>query len=141
METKLGIESVTIEGNIAEPKLYCTKEGRWVAHFGLAVNSIGYDGRDTVKWFQASVWGTKKEPNRPETIAEKLQKGDRIKVWGKVSAHAYIDKEGQPKASLDLNALAITFIERPTKKEDIAPTEDIIDVPSEELELSVVMDA
>lgn len=79
-----------------------TRGGKTVASFSVAVTerwkergSQEYSERTT--WYTCTAW-----EKQAELIHNLIQKGQNVMVIGQVSAQAYIDKDGKPKASLSL---------------------------------------
>lgn len=67
-------------------------------------NQNGQSQEETT-WFRVAVWG-----RQAETANQYLAKGKRVLVEGRVSARAFIGNDGQPRASLELNARDVRFL-------------------------------
>ena len=61
--------------------------------------------QDETTWFRVTIWD-----RQAETANQYLAKGKRVLVEGRISARAYIGNDGQPRASLDLNARDFRFL-------------------------------
>ena len=88
----------------ADARIISTKNDDKVVKFSVATNDRykTKDGgmKDIATFFNCSYWiGT--------SIAEYLLKGGLVELSGRVSASAYKDKEGEPRASLDFHVVRI----------------------------------
>lgn len=96
---------VTIIGNtVAEPEERTTAKGAKVTSFRVAVNErvrqddgTWADGEAT--YYNVSAW----DPIA-EGVAEKVSKGTRVIVQGKLKSRSYEGKDGQKGLSLDVRA-------------------------------------
>jgi single-strand DNA-binding protein len=61
--------------------------------------------QEKTTWYRVSVWR-----KQAETVAEYLKKGRLVLVEGEVEARAYTDRDGNPRASLELTANNIRFL-------------------------------
>lgn len=91
----------------ADAQVSTIKDGRKVVNFNVAQN--GYyktksgEKRTTTEYYQCAYWvGI--------GIAPLLTKGTMVEVFGRVSARAYMGKDGQPKAALQMHASLIEII-------------------------------
>ena len=101
------MQRIEITGNLGhDPELRFTPNGHAVANLAVAHTDRRRDGDQWVDgdttWFRVTVWR-----ERAEQAAEHLRKGDRVHVVGKVSARAYKGSDGEPKASLEVDALEL----------------------------------
>lgn len=75
----------------------------------MAVNRrwTNRDGQpqEETTWFRVSVWG-----RQAETANQYLAKGRRVLAEGRISARAFIGNDGQPRASLELDARNLQFL-------------------------------
>jgi single-strand DNA-binding protein len=101
-----GWAQTIIVGNVGRaPTLKYTPAGIPVCDFSVAVTrKIGSKGEDgtraeTTTWFRVTCWR-----QLAEIAAQYVKKGTQIMVVGVVETHAYLGKDGQPAASLDLTA-------------------------------------
>lgn len=81
-----------------------------VASFNLAVNRswTGQDGQrvDKTTWFRVSVWN-----KQAETVTQYLSKGRQVMVVGEVEeARAFSDRDGNPRASIEVKANSVRFL-------------------------------
>ena len=95
-----------IIGNLtADPKGGTTANGVYVCHFTVAVNRRMVDGQTGTDFFRVNAWR-----KLGENCARYLAKGKKVNVVGSVSASAYTNSQGQPAASIELNADDVEFL-------------------------------
>jgi single-strand DNA-binding protein len=122
-----------IVGRLTEDaKLETLNDERKVIHFSLAVNdSYRPKGGDVVKltnFFRCSYW-------KNANLTEHLKKGTLVEISGRVGVNAWVDSNGEAKASLTFNVNTIKLHGRPNRNEEVplsAPTDAIH--PTEEKE-------
>lgn len=99
---------ITLIGNIGnDPESRKTPNGVTVASFRMAVNKIwtGQDGQKQEKstWFRVSCW-----EKQAEFVSLYLGKGRQVMVVGEVEeARGYIDKQGNPAATIEVTARVV----------------------------------
>ncbi len=104
-------QQVVLLGNLGDaPELRYTPSGTPVASFSLAVNKAWttQDGKREEKttWFRVTVWR-----KQAEMVAQYLTKGRQVLVIGEMQeAHAWSDKEGNPRATLEVTAQFVKFL-------------------------------
>ncbi len=103
-------QKVIIIGNLgADPEMRFTPTGRPVTHFPVAVNRRWTDNngeqREATTWFRVTAWG-----KLAETCNAYLSKGRLVMVEGEVKASAWIDQQGQARATLELTARTVKFL-------------------------------
>jgi single-strand DNA-binding protein len=76
--------------NVATSRRFTTRDG---------------DRRDETTWFRVAVWG-----RQAESCAKYLAKGRKVLVVGRVSANAFTGRDGEVKASLEINATTVQFL-------------------------------
>ncbi len=76
--------------NVATSRVFTTRDG---------------DRREETTWFRVAVWG-----RQAENCAKYLSKGRQVLVVGRVSASAFIGREGDARASLEVNAISVQFL-------------------------------
>jgi single-strand DNA-binding protein len=102
----------TVVGNIGEPQLKFTPNGKAVLEFSLAENHSkknqqgGWDD-DGTTWRRVSIWEKK-----AEALAEVLKKGDRVIVTGAERMREYEAKDGTQGKSLEITARDVGIIPR-----------------------------
>lgn len=102
--------STTIVGNLGrDPELRYTPSGDPVCGFSVAVTRkwTGKDGtpQEQTTWYAVSAFGNQAEP-----CSKYLTKGRQVLVEGDVTARAYMGKDGEPKAGLELRARVVRFL-------------------------------
>ncbi|MEZ4870073.1 MAG: single-stranded DNA-binding protein [Caldilineaceae bacterium] len=104
-------QQITLIGNLgSDPEMRYTPSGVAVASFSLAVNRswVGQDGQrqDKTTWFRVSAWN-----KLAETVTQYLSKGRQVMVVGEVEeARGYLDRDGNPRASLEVRAQTVRFL-------------------------------
>ena len=99
-----GEASIRFEGTVtADPELRFTPSGDAVCNFTVAVNSRKKDATgswvdDTAAFYRVAVW---RAPG--EVVAERVVKGDRVLVAGRLKPREY-EHNGAQRTSLDVDA-------------------------------------
>ena len=128
-------QQITLIGNLGDaPEMRYTPSGTPVANFSLAVNKAwnDQDGKrqEKVTWFRVTTWR-----KQAEMVSQYLTKGRQVLVVGEMQdAHAWSDKDGSPRASLEVTALLVKFLgSKGENGHDAAPTnqelEEAEDIP------------
>ena len=104
-------QQITLVGNLGnDPEMRYTPNGVPVATFSLAVSRSwnNQDGQRQEKttWFRVTAW------NRDAEVASQyLSKGRQVLIVGEVEeSRAFTDRDGNPRASLEVTARLIRFI-------------------------------
>jgi single-strand DNA-binding protein len=106
-----------IVGNLGETPELREASGQPVTTFSVAVNSRRGENQTTT-WYRVTAWNA-----LAETVCQYLEKGRRVLVDGyNLRASAYIDRDGNPRASLELTANRVQFLDSAQNGED--STED-----------------
>lgn len=106
------MSDITTVGNIGEPSLKFTPQGKPVLEFPLAENHSkknqqgGWD-EDGTTWRRVTIWDKK-----AETLAEVLKKGDRVIVTGSERLREYQAKDGTTGKSLEVTAREVGIVPR-----------------------------
>ncbi|MEQ8677150.1 MAG: single-stranded DNA-binding protein [Aggregatilineales bacterium] len=101
-----------IVGNLGDTPELREANGQPVATFSVAVNNRRGETQTTT-WYRVTVWN-----GLAETVTKYLEKGRRVLVEGhNLRASAYIDREGNPRASLELTANRVQFMDSATDSE------------------------
>lgn len=92
-----------------DPEMRYTPTGVPVTSFSVATsrrwtNQNG-EQQDKTTWFRVTCWR-----KQAEFAAQYLKKGARVLVEGDIDASAFTDREGSPRASLELTATNIRFM-------------------------------
>lgn len=100
-----------IIGNLGrDPELRYLPSGVAVCAFSVAVNRKWTDrdgvARDETVWYKVTAWD-----KLAETCSQYLSKGRQVLVEGdRLQARAYLNKQGEAAASLELSARAVKFL-------------------------------
>ncbi len=132
-----GFAQTIIVGNVGrDPQLKYTQSGVAVCDFSVAVTrrlgkSDSGEQREKTTWYRVTVWR-----QQAEIAAQYVRKGTQIMVVGTVEASAYLDKAGQPAASLELTADNFQLLGRRDEAEGsraynefAPPDENLGDIP------------
>jgi single-strand DNA-binding protein len=92
---------VTLLGNLgADPEVRYTTKGTQMVTFRVAVNQVrtGPDGerQENTEWFRIRV------ANRQAEFAQRLTRGTRVLVVGRLDIGHYQSKDGEPRTSFDV---------------------------------------
>lgn len=92
---------VSLLGNLgADPEVRYTAKGTQVVSFRVAVNQVrtGPDGerQENTEWFRVRV------SNRQAEFAQRLGKGSRVLVMGRLDIGHYTAKDGEVRTSFDV---------------------------------------
>lgn len=103
-------QQTTIVGNVGrDPELRYLQNGVAVCDFSVAVNkrfnTAGGEAREETTWFRVTCWR-----QLAETVKQYLTRGRQVMVVGEIRATAYLDKSGQPAATLEITAQTIKFL-------------------------------
>lgn len=128
-------QQTLIIGNVGrDPELRQTSAGVAVCNFSVAVNRRWTDRetgevQERTTWFRVTAWR-----RQAEVCAEYVRKGMRVMVEGDATASAWVDAEGQARATLELNARDVKFLSRTEdasrQYENPTPPESVLqDIP------------
>jgi single-strand DNA-binding protein len=121
-------QQITLVGNLgSEVEMRFTPSGVPVANFSLAVNKnwANAQGERQTKttWFRITVWR-----KQAELAAQFLKKGRRVLVVGEVEeASVWTDREGTPRASLDVTAQFVKFMDSSHDEDAVADANNAAD--------------
>lgn len=98
---------ITIIGNLTrDPDLRTTQSGIAVCSFPVAVNRRRKaEGQPEADYFRVTVWRA-----AAESCGKYLAKGRKVAVVGSVSVQTYEGKEGDMRASLEIEADDVEFL-------------------------------
>ena len=104
------MNKVFLIGNLTrDPELRSTPNGVSVCNFTIAVNrrrsSNAEAGQPDADFFRVTAWR-----QLAEICSKYLAKGRKVAVTGNVSASAFIGNDGQPRASLEVQADDVEFL-------------------------------
>jgi single-strand DNA-binding protein len=103
-------QRTVIVGNVGkDAEMRYTPTGIPVTSFTIAVNrrwtSASGEQQEKTTWFRVTCWR-----KLAESAAQYLKKGQAVLVEGEIDASAWTDKEGSPRASLELTASNWRFV-------------------------------
>ena len=92
---------VTLLGNLGgDPEVRFSQKGTQIATFSVAVNQVrtGPDGerQENTEWFRIKVVG------RQIDFVQRLSKGSKVLVMGRLDIGHYKNREGEPRTSFDV---------------------------------------
>ena len=108
------MNKVFLIGNLTkDPETKTTQNGVGLCTFTIAVGR----GKDQTDFFRVTAWR-----QTADNCRQYLSKGKKVCVTGTVTASAYMGKDGQPKASMEVNADNVEFLS--SKGEDSYEAEE-----------------
>lgn len=104
-----GWAQTIIVGNVGrDPVARTTQAGKSVCDFSVAVTrkfGTGDQRQERTVWYRVTCW-----EQLADIATQYVRKGGQVMIVGTVEASAYLDKQGQPAASLDLTASALQLL-------------------------------
>ena len=92
--------TITVVGNVTrDPELRFTQGGMAVANFGVAWNRRKQDGEEEVSFFNVSCFR-----QLAENVAESLQKGSRVVVYGMLQQRSWDTPDGDRRSTVEMVA-------------------------------------
>ena len=92
--------TITVVGNVTrDPELRFTQGGMAVANFGVAWNRRKQDGEEEVSFFNVSCFR-----QLAENVAESLQKGSRVVVYGMLQQRSWDTPDGDRRSTVEIVA-------------------------------------
>jgi single-strand DNA-binding protein len=124
---------VTLLGNLgADPEVRYSQKGTQVVSFRVAVNQVrtGRDGerQENTEWFRVSVVG------RSVDFAQRLTKGSRVLVLGRLDISHFQGKDGEPRTGFDVWADEVQSM---STRGAFGPDPDAMDAEQDGLEPAV----
>ena len=125
---------ITVTGNVGyPPNRRVLASGAVVTDFRVATTPRRFDKatsewRDLeTMWFGVSCWR-----GLADNVASSVDKGDRVVVTGRLSQRSYVDKEGERRVVMEIDASAVGFeltrapvtAQRPVRVERVAAGEE-----------------
>ena len=104
------INRVELMGNVVrDPDLRYTPNGAAVLSFSMATNrryKKGEEWTDEVSYHSIVVW------NNAEGLSQRIKKGTRLFVEGRIQTRSWDDKEGKKQYKTEINADRVILISR-----------------------------
>lgn len=119
----MSFNKVILVGNLGrDPELRYTGQGTPVCSFSIATNERRKDRngelQDRTTWFRVTLWN-----QRAETASQYLAKGMPVYIEGRLRVEEYVDRDGKPRHSLEVDATEMQFIGSRKQEEDHVPTQ------------------
>ena len=114
---------ITVIGRItADAQVKTVSEGRQVVTFTIAQNErFRVKGSDEIKqavnYFSCSYW-------MKTGIAKHLQKGVLVEAAGRIGVNAWIDQNGEARASLSMHVQSIQLHSKASKTDEVISAQD-----------------
>ena len=102
------MNKIILIGNLTrDPELRSTSSGVTVCSFTIAVNRRfgGQDGERVTDYFRINAWR-----QMGESCGKYLAKGRKVAVTGELHPRSYVDKNGDTRFALDVNASEVEFL-------------------------------
>lgn len=111
------VNKVILVGNLgADPTLRVTSAGRHLATFSVATsrNWQNDDGQwqQQTNWHRVVVWG-----ERAQTVSDKMAKGHRVYVEGRLQSRSWDDERGQRRYLTEVHARRVLTLSAPLSGE------------------------
>ena len=102
----MSLNLILLIGNAGrDAELRYTANGRAVAGFSMAVNrryQVNNEWQEETEWFNVSAWG-----QQAENVAQRIRRGARVFVEGRLSTREFTTQAGVTRTSLDVNAFRV----------------------------------
>ena len=120
----MSLNKCQIIGNLGrDPEMRYTPSGQAVTQFTVATNRHYRDQpgewQSETEWFRVVVWGP-----QAERTAERLRKGNKVYVEGRIQTRQWEDQQGQKRSTVELVANQVTSLERRDRDEDAQFADD-----------------
>lgn len=106
----MGYQHCVFVGNAGrDAELSYTPQGIAVCKFSIAVSKVtgkGDQRKEKTVWIKCTVWR-----ERAETAGQYIRKGSKLLVAGEIDVSSYLDKQGQPAATLELTVNDFQFLD------------------------------
>lgn len=125
------MNQVTLYGNLgADPESRVTRGGQFVLKLRMATTDRYKDSKDgqwkdATEWHSVVVWGP-----RGEALSQRLSKGSRILVSGKLRTTSYEDRDGNKRYTTEVIANDVEFDFRKGPASEEPPTAVPADEPA-----------
>lgn len=104
-----GFNQIIVIGNVGrDPEMRYTQSGVAVCSFTVAVTrkfGQGEQRQEKTQWVRVSCWN-----KQAETANTWIKKGMQVHIVGSAEVSAYLDKSGQPQASLEIRCDNFTML-------------------------------
>ena len=119
----MSLNKCMIIGNLGrDPEMRYTPSGQAVTQFTVATNrrwQTNGEWQEETEWFRVVVWG-----QQAERTAERLRKGHKVYVEGRIQTRQWEDQQGQKRSTTELVANQVNSLERRERGDEDAPFPD-----------------
>lgn len=121
----MSLNKCMIIGNLGrDPEMRYTPSGQAVTQFTVATNrrwkGQNDEWQEETEWFRVVVWA-----QQAERVAERLRKGNKVYVEGRIQTRQWEDQTGQKRYTTELIANQVSSLERREREEgDFPPPPD-----------------
>jgi single-strand DNA-binding protein len=128
-------QQITLIGNIGkDPEMRYTPSGHAFTNLQLAVSRrwTREDGQmqEKTNWFNVTLWR-----RQAEVASQYLSKGNRVLIVGEIDgARSYTDREGNPRAAIDITGHSFRILEGRTNGHDSEQAPSEVETPTEAAE-------
>ncbi len=107
------VNKVILVGNLgADPQLRVTSSGRPLATFSVATSRNWQDDKgewqQQTSWHRVVVWG-----ERAQTVSDRMAKGHRVYVEGRLQSRSWEDERGQRRYLTEVHARRVFQLNAP----------------------------
>ncbi len=119
----MSLNKCMIIGNLGrDPEMRYTPSGQAVTQFTVATNrrwQTNGEWQEETEWFRVVVWG-----QQAERTAERLRKGHKVYVEGRIQTRQWEDQQGQKRSTTELVANQVSSLERRERGDEDVPFPD-----------------
>lgn len=121
----MSLNKCMIIGNLGrDPEMRYTPSGQAVTQFTVATNrrwkGQNEEWQEETEWFRVVVWA-----QQAERVAERLRKGNKVYVEGRIQTRQWEDQTGQKRYTTELIANQVSSLERREREDgDFPPPAD-----------------
>ncbi len=120
----MSLNKCMIIGNLGrDPEMRYTPSGQAVTQFTVATNrrwkGQNDEWQEETEWFRVVVWA-----QQAERVAERLRKGNKVYVEGRIQTRQWEDQTGQKRYTTELVANQVSSLERREREEGDFPPAD-----------------
>ncbi len=112
----MSLNLILLIGNAGrDAELRYTPSGAQVANFSMAVSrsyQVNNEWQQTTEWFNVAAWG-----RQAENVAQRVRRGSRVFVEGRLSTRQYTTQTGESRTSLEVNAFRVMNLSGPQEEE------------------------
>jgi single-strand DNA-binding protein len=106
----MSFNKIIVIGNLGrDPELRYTPQGTAVCNFSIATNEKKRDKagdlQDITTWFRVTLWN-----KQAENASKYLTKGSSVYIEGRLRIEEWMDKDGKPRYTLEVNASDMQFL-------------------------------